>query len=187
VPTPCSRWQRRLARSRQGQCHVRKTYTNNMVDQAKKTTGSMRSKVSRAMRMTLPLFTGHHPHLKVRSTLGRSRRRGAPRSMAHFCERAGKKRRSGTRVLLGAQPGLHRKPPPPINFETDLQASWVARLGFSRYGRLQRLGMGALHCSDGASCSGNGRHTANAGRIYSVGTPTSIYQGRRSISPAALP
>jgi len=44
------------------------------------------------------------------------------------------------------------------------QASWRGGLGFSRQGRVQRLRMGALRCSDGAFVLGEmSQHTANAG------------------------
>ena len=77
------------------------------------------------------------------------------------------------RVLLGRNPVFSGERLGASYFETDF-ASFLAwrDWGFPDKGVFNGFGMGALLCSDGAFALGEmGRHTANAGRIFSSGTP----------------
>ena len=104
---------------------------------------------------------------------GRSRKRGAPRSSAHF---AGVQREKpqvwNGRILLGRNPVFTGAGFRASYFETDF-ASFLAwrDWGFPDRDVFNGFGMGALRCADGAFVLGEmAPHTANAGtRLFSVG------------------
>jgi len=104
---------------------------------------------------------------------------------AHFAVQQREKPIWNGRILLARDPDFSGGPFQRRLFRNRFcQLPGVARLGLPRQRCVQRLGMGALRCSDGAFILGEmGQHTANAGRSTSRrARPTSTTSGRaRSI------